>query len=157
MAPKTSRGKGVAKDAGEREAPESELAARRMQLAYFPSTVDAVHLKNFFLPLWGRKTTGHTATRVVPADFAKDGPNRYPLFVDFFSCRLCPPFSDFFNNVMHTYGFHLLDLTPNVVACLALFAHLCEGFAWVLPSTMLFRHYFYPRIQRGGAISGSNA
>ena len=43
---------------------------------------------------------------------------------------------------------------PNAVACMAFFAHLCEGFAGVLPSTALFRHYFYPRIQPGGAISG---
>ena len=119
--------------------------------------VDAVHLKNFFLPLWGRKMTGHPATRVVPADFAKDGPNRYPFFVDFFSCGLCSPFSDFFNDVMHTYGFHLLDLTLNAVVCMALFAHLCEGFAGGLPSTALFRHYFCPRLQPGGAISGSIA
>ena len=70
MAPKTSRGKGAAKDAGEKEAPESELAVRRTQLAYFPSTVGAIHHKNFFLPLWGRETTGHPATCVVPADSA---------------------------------------------------------------------------------------
>ena len=55
---------------------------------------------------------------------------------------------------MHTFGFHLLDFTPNVVACMALFTHLCEGFTGVHPSTTLFRHYFYPRIQKGGAISG---
>ena len=53
---------------------------------------------------------------------------------------------------MHTYGFHLLDFTPNAVACMALFAHLCEGFAGVHPNTALFRHYFFPRIQPGGAI-----
>ena len=55
---------------------------------------------------------------------------------------------------MHTFGFHLLDFTPNAVACMALFAHLCEGFAGVHPNTALFRHYFFPRIQQGGAISG---
>ena len=55
---------------------------------------------------------------------------------------------------MHTYGLRLLDFTPNAVACMALFAHLCECFAGVHPSTTLFRHYFYPRIKKGGAISG---
>ena len=55
---------------------------------------------------------------------------------------------------MHTYDFHLLDFTPNAVACMALFAHLYEGFAGVLPNTALFRHYFYPCIQSGGTISG---
>ena len=151
MAPKTSRGKGVATDAGEKEAPESELAVPRTQHAYFPSTVDAVHLRDYFLPLWGRKTTGHPATRIVPAFFTKPGPNRYPFFVNYFSCGLCPPFSDFFNDIMHTYGFHLLYFTPNVVACMALFTHLCEGFAGVLPSTVLFCHYFYPLVASLGS------
>ena len=90
MAPKTSKGKGAAKDAGEKEVPESELAALRMQLALFPSTVDAVHLRDYFRPLWGAKTTGHPATHIIPADFAEAGPNRYPFFVDYFSCGLCP-------------------------------------------------------------------
>ena len=38
---------------------------------------------------------------------------------------------------------------------MAFFAHLCEGFDGVLPSMALFRHYFYPRLQPGGALSGS--
>ena len=58
MAPKTSRGKEVAKDAGEKEPPESELAVRRTQSAYFPTTVDVVHLRDYFKPLWGCKTGG---------------------------------------------------------------------------------------------------
>ena len=90
MAPKTSKGKGVAKDAGGTEPPESESAARRMQLAYFPSTVDAVNLRDNFKPLWGCKTKGRPATRIMPAGFAEAGPNRYPFFVDYFSCGLCP-------------------------------------------------------------------
>ena len=90
MAPKMGKGKGVAKGAGEKEAPESELAALRTQHAYFPSTVDAVHLRDYFRPLWGRETTGHPATRIFPADFAKAGPNQYPFFVDYFSSGLCP-------------------------------------------------------------------
>ena len=77
----------------------------------------------------GGETTGHPSTRVILAAFAEASPNRYPFFVDYFSCGLCPPFSDFFNDIMHTYGFHLLDFTPNAVACMALFAHLYEGFA----------------------------
>ena len=154
MAPKTSKGKGTAKDVGGKEALESELAVRWTQLAYFPSTVDAVHLRDNFKPLWGCKMKGHPATRIIPAGFAEPGPNRYPFFVDYFSCGLCPPFSDFFNDIMHTYDFHLLDFRPFAMACMAFFAHLCEGFAGVHPSTTLFRHYFYPRVQKGGAISG---
>nr|XP_045087256.1 tol-Pal system protein TolA-like [Aegilops tauschii subsp. strangulata] len=36
---------------------------------------------------------------------------------------------------------------------MALFAHLCEGFAEVYPNTALFRHYFFPRSQKEGSIS----
>ena len=158
MAPKTSKGKGVAKDDGGKEVPESELVDLRTLCALFTLTVDALTLRDMFRPLWGvktgRETTGHPATRVIPANCAEAAPNRYPFFVDYFSCGLCPPFSDFFNDIMHTFGFHLLDFTPNAVLCMALFAHLCEGFAGVVPNTALFRHYFYPRIQKGGAISG---
>nr|XP_020151905.1 translation initiation factor IF-2-like [Aegilops tauschii subsp. strangulata] len=72
MAPKTSKDKGVAKDARAKEPPESELAARRTQFAYFPLTVDAVHLRDYFKPLWVVKTggemTGHPATRPPSAD-----------------------------------------------------------------------------------------
>ena len=102
-----------------------------------------------FKGLWGVKTggekSGHPATTVVPAS-AGPSLHRYPFFVDYFSCGLCPPFSDFFKDIMHIYGFRLLDFTPNAVACMALFAHLCEGFAGVHPNTALFRHYFYPCI-----------
>ena len=97
----------------------------------------------------GGETTGHPATRIIPADFAKAGPNWYPFFVDYFSCGLCPPFSDFFNDVMHTFGFHLLDFTPNVVSCMALFAHLCEGFSGVVPNTTLFLAITFTLASRG--------
>ena len=37
---------------------------------------------------------------------------------------------------------------------MAIFTHLCENFAGVIPNTALFRHYFVPRLQPGGALSG---
>ena len=76
MAPKTSKGKGMTKDAGGKEAPESKLAARRTQLAYFPSMINAIHLRDDFKPLLGCKTKGHPATRIIPVGFAEAGPNR---------------------------------------------------------------------------------
>ena len=103
----------------------------------------------------GERNGGASYHGLIPAPFAKPSPDIYPFFIDYFSCGLCPPFSDFFNDIMHTYGFHLLDFTPNAMACMALFAHLCEGVAGFHPSTMLFRHYFVPRVQQGDAISGS--
>ena len=101
MAPKSTKGKGVVKDAGDAEPPESALAVQRTQSAFFPSTVDVFELRDSFRPLWGVKrggNSGHLATRVIPADCAEAAPNRYPFFVDYFSCRLCRPFSDFFSD-----------------------------------------------------------
>ena len=48
---------------------------------------------------------------------------------------------------MVIYGFHLLDFTPNAMACMAIFAHLCENFVGVTPNVDLFRNYFFPRVQ----------
>ena len=100
---------------------------------------------------------GHPTTKVIPAPVAKPNPDIYPFFIDYFSCGLCPPFSDCFNDIMHTHGFHLLDFTPNAMACMAIFAHLCNGFAGLYPSTALSRHYFFPQVRQGDAISGSIA
>ena len=94
MAPKTSKSKGVAKDAKAMEPPESALVVQRTQNAYFPSTVNVFELREAFKPLWGVKmggeTMGHPATCVIPAS-AEAAPNRYPFFVAYFSCGLCPP------------------------------------------------------------------
>ena len=93
MAPKSGKGKGVAEDTREKETPESEAAARRAQAAYFvPSFIDALDLRDYYKPLWG-VTSAHPATRALPADCKKGGQKRYPFFVDFFFCGLCPPFS----------------------------------------------------------------
>ena len=94
MVPKSTKSKGAVKDAGVSEQPERELVARRAQSAYFPSTVGVPELREMFKDLWGVKTggekTGHPATHVVPAS-AGPSPHRYPFFVDYFYCGLCPP------------------------------------------------------------------
>ena len=48
---------------------------------------------------------------------------------------------------MNIYGFHLLDFTPNAMATMAIFAHLCENFVGVKPNVDLFRHYFVPHVE----------
>ena len=75
----------------------------------------------------------------------------------FFYCGLYPPFSDFFCDVMNTYGLHLLDFTPNAVLTMAVFAHLCENFVGVHPNVALFRHFFMPRVERGEPLAGGIA
>ena len=76
MAPKSTKGKGVAKDAGAAEPPESALAVQRTQSAIFPSTVDVFELRDSFRPLWGVKTGG--------GEFEAPGHARHP-------CRLRRP------------------------------------------------------------------
>ena len=102
MAPKASKGKGAAKAAAGKEVPENKLVKLRKKHALFVLMVDALTLREKFKPLWGRETSGHPATKIIPARFAKPGSDKDPFFVDYFSCGLCPPFSDFFNDIMYT-------------------------------------------------------
>ena len=53
MVPKSTKGKGVAKDVGATEHPESELVARWAQFAYFHSMVDMFELRESFKSLGG--------------------------------------------------------------------------------------------------------
>ena len=54
---------------------------------------------------------------------------------------------------MTIYGFHLLDFTPNAMATMAIFAHLCENFIGVNPNVDLFWHYFIPWVEKKGPRS----
>ena len=114
-------------------------------------------MRNRFYLFWSAETRAHPGTKVLAPAAAGVGPNRYPFFTLFFYCGLCPPFSEFFCDIMNTYGFHLLDFTPNAVLTMAIFAHLCENFVGVNPSTALFRHFFIPRAERGEPLSGGVA
>ena len=96
----------------------------------------------------------HPCTKVLSAAASELAPNGYPFFALFFYCGLCPPFSEFFCDIMNTYGFRLLDFTPNAVLTMALFAHLCENFVGVYPNVALFRLFFMPRVERGEPLSG---
>jgi hypothetical protein len=139
MLPKASKGKGKGKET-KADAPESELAKMRKKYVVFAPTLDAKALKNRYQCMWTRETQAHPATRVAPGSSSKGGPDKYPFFVTYFYCVLYPPFSDFFFDIMYTYGFRLLDFTPNAVTCMSILAHLCENFAGVVPNTALFRH-----------------
>ena len=151
MASKVDKGKTVKPTDAKR------LAALRKKRAVFPSTLTREELRNRFYLFWSAETRAHPGTKVLAPAAAGVGPNRYPFFTLFFYCGLCPPFSEFFCDIMNTYGFHLLDFTPNAVLTMAIFAHLCENFVGVNPSTALFRHFFIPRAERGEPLSGGVA
>ena len=56
---------------------------------------------------------------------------------------------------MVIYGFQFLDFMPNAMACMAIFAHLCENFAGVAPNVDLFRHFFVPLVENKAHRSGN--
>ena len=71
------------------------------------------------------------------------------------SAASLPSFSDFFEAMMVVYGFHHLDFTPNAMACVAIFAHLCENFVGVAHNMDLFRHFFILQVEDRSHRSGN--
>jgi hypothetical protein len=131
---------------------EEELAVARRNSVVFELVLDQSDLVSRYLIMWGKETSAHTAPEVLPGSI-KPRLDKYPFFTAYFYYGLVPPFSEFFVEMMYTYGFHLLDFTPNAMTCMAVFAHMCENFVGVLPSVALFRHYFTPHI-KADVLSG---
>jgi hypothetical protein len=133
-------------------------AERQMELrkkhVVFPPTLTREELWSKYYLFWATKTSAHPKTLVLPGSSNSGPGNKYHFFAVYFWCGLCSPFSDFFRDIMITFGLHLLDFTPNAVMTMAIFAHLCENFVGVYPSTALFRHYFAPRVEKGAPLSG---
>ena len=131
---------------------------QRKERATFPPELSAKELREWYYLFWSTETRAHPRTKVLSAVASQAAPvGGYPFFAVFFYCGLCPPFSDFFCDVMNTYGLHLLDFTPNAVLTMAVFAHLCENFVGVHPNVALFRHFFMPRVERGEPLAGGIA
>ena len=148
MAPKGEKAKAA------KTAKALRLAAMRKKMAVFPPQLSAEELKDAFYLFWSRETKAHPRTKVLPTVASDMFPTGYALFALFFYYGLCPPYSEFFCDVMNTYGLHLLDFTPNAVLTMAVFAHLCENFVGVYHNVALFRHYFTPRVEAGSPLSG---
>ena len=80
--------RGAAKGAG--NLPPPKLAARE--------------LREYYYLFWSTETRAHPRTKVLPAVASRMAPNGYPFFALFFYCGLCPPFSEFFCDIMNTYA-----------------------------------------------------
>ena len=52
------------------------------------------------------------------------------------------PASNFFHGLLYYYGLELHHLTPESIAHIAIFVHLCEAFLGIEPHFDLFRHLF---------------
>lgn len=155
MAPKT--GKGSKSSTKSAEALHLE-ALRKNRVLFLPELTPKALREEFYL-YWSTQTRAHPQTLVLSAEASKSKrcPEGYYFFPVFFYCGLCPPFSDFLCEIMNTYGFHLLDFTPNAVLTMAVFAHLYEDFVGILPNVALFRHYFTPRAEKGEPLAGGIA
>ena len=97
-------------------------------VVFFPSNLDGPVLQASYRYLWGREVPKGHGAPIVYAAGKEDPLDSYRFFCAYFICGLCPPFSEFFEAIMNIYGFHLLDFTPNAMATMAIFAHLCENF-----------------------------
>ena len=95
-----------------KSAEAQRLVALRKERTIFPPQLDAKELREYYYLFWSTEKRAHPRTRVLPAAASELDPNGYPFFALFFYCGLCPPFSDFFCDIMNTYGFRLLDFTP---------------------------------------------
>ena len=152
MAPKADKGKVVKSTEAQRL-----VALRKERAISPPPQARREGAEGELLPLLvdgDASASAHEGTSSCRLELA---PNGYPFFALFFYCGLCPPFSEFFCDIMNTYGFHLLDFTPNAVLTMVVFAHLCKNFVGVHPNVALFRHFFMPRVERGEPLSGGIA
>lgn len=136
----------------EAERRKAAVAKMRKENTTFPTKMNVVDLTSMYSYKRGRKNKDHDGVEVLPGSVPAVAV-KYPFFVDYFYFGLVPPFSEMFNEVMQTYGFRLLDSTPNAVTCMFVFAHMCENFVGLVPNVPLFCH-FYARIE-GDALSGS--
>ena len=89
-----------------------------------------------------------------PASFNALEPGDARIFACFVVAGLVPPMSLFFHAVLAAYGLHVAHIHPNTMVTLAMFQHCCEAFVGIRPSVVLFRHFFWPRVEER-RVSGS--
>jgi hypothetical protein len=69
-------------------------------------------------------------------------PGDFVFFATYALAGLVPPLSSFFLTLLEYYGLQLHHLSPNSIALVAIFVHLCEMYVGVRPSVRLFRCFF---------------
>jgi hypothetical protein len=67
------------------------------------------------------------------ASLANMRPGDFIFFVAYALARLVPPLSSFFLTLLEYYGLQLQHLSPNSIALVAIFVHLCELYVGVRP------------------------
>jgi hypothetical protein len=70
----------------------------------------------------------------------------FVLFAAYALVGLVLPLSSFFLTLLEYYRLRLQHLSPNSIALVAIFVHLCEMFVGVRPSVRLFRRFFVLKV-----------
>jgi hypothetical protein len=73
---------------------------------------------------------------------ANMSPGDFVFFTAYAVAGLVPPLSSFFLTLLEYYRLQLQHLSPNSIALVAIFIHLCEMYVGVRPSVWLFRRFF---------------
>jgi hypothetical protein len=76
------------------------------------------------------------------ASLANMRPGDFVFFMASNLAGLVPPLSSFFLTLQEYYGLQLQHLSPNSIALVAIFIHLCEMYVGVQPLVLLFRRFF---------------
>jgi hypothetical protein len=69
-------------------------------------------------------------------------PDEIPMFARFVEHELALPTSDFFKGLLDYYGIEYLNLNPNGIFHVSIFAHFYEAFLGIKPHWVLFRKFF---------------
>lgn len=106
MAPKTRVSKEAEKSGKEAEGSKKAavLAQMRRENACFPPALEVAELTYRYSFLWSVKTKDHDAVEVLPAR-SPAGADKFAFFAPFLYRGLVPPFSEFFDELMRTFGF----------------------------------------------------
>jgi hypothetical protein len=79
-----------------------------------------------------------------PMEKAED---EIPMFARFVERGLALPASHFFKGLLGYYGVEYLNLNPNGIFHTAVFVHFCEAFLGIKPHWILFRKFFWVKLQ----------
>ena len=101
---------------------EALAEASNHQVVFDPVLTESDLVKRYAF-MWGKEMKAQSASHVLPGS-TKSNTSKYRFFVAYFYCGFCPPLSNFFNGITHTYGFYLLDFMPNAITYMSVFAHL---------------------------------
>jgi hypothetical protein len=112
--------------------------AAELPPSWFKTTVSLASLRR----LMGLQAPGLACkVKSGAASLANMRPGDFIFFAAYALAGLVPPLSSFVT-LLEYYGLQLQHLSPNSIALVAIFIHLCEMYVGVRSSVWLFRRFF---------------